>query len=551
MSVGALASKSQIRFFTAIDERSAAFMALGLASATGKATIVITTSGTAVSNLLPAAVEADRSCLPIIFITADRPARLKNCGANQTVNQEEFLLPVCRQVIQTPKEGIHQLESNFSISSIVKRTCLGALLKPGPVHLNIPIEEPLHPSYSEQKEVFMGWRPIGFKEELNQSVLDQHHVDNSLKHFPKLDPSKPGLILVGPWRGKPENLELFRKSLKEFQSLTRWPVFADPLSGVTSDQSGLIQFWELLINCSIVNIGKGIQVLRLGPLSPSKSLETFLKNLTGKQLLITEGEDRFLDPLFLAEQYSKGLNKWHLQFLKEYKDSNKKIFSKSNHLFDKLYQANEKITLYLKGKLNLEGKINEINLSRYLLTFLPKRFPLMLSSSSPIRDFLTYSGTLALTRRCFSFRGASGIDGNISLAVGISIAVGSLVLVCGDLAFLHDSNAFLLSQPKDHPLIIILIDNQGGGIFKQIGLQKIYVGNIDSLFSMPQTPNPSYIAASHKIPCRKIISFDDLKCGIAWAKQLTGPVLLHISTNATEDSLLRKEIVNDLKKIIN
>ena len=97
---------------TSIDERSAAFFALGSGTATGNAAAVITTSGTAVANLLPAAIEADRSCQPILFLTADRPSRLKNCGSNQTVNQEEFLKPVCRLVKQGPIDGLHLLSSN-------------------------------------------------------------------------------------------------------------------------------------------------------------------------------------------------------------------------------------------------------------------------------------------------------------------------------------------------------------------------------------------------------------------------------------------------------
>ena len=102
IAAGCLAEQDAIRLHTAIDERSAAFLALGLATGSGSPTVVITTSGSAVANLLPAAVEADRSCQPLLLLTADRPQRLKNCGANQTVNQEDFLAPVCRWVGSGP-----------------------------------------------------------------------------------------------------------------------------------------------------------------------------------------------------------------------------------------------------------------------------------------------------------------------------------------------------------------------------------------------------------------------------------------------------------------
>ena len=98
LAAGLLASRHDLSLTTAVDERSAAFLALGLATAAGRAVAVVTTSGTAVANLLPATVEADRSTQPLLLLSADRPLRLKNCGANQTVNQEQFLAPACRWV---------------------------------------------------------------------------------------------------------------------------------------------------------------------------------------------------------------------------------------------------------------------------------------------------------------------------------------------------------------------------------------------------------------------------------------------------------------------
>ena len=106
----------------------------------------------------------------------------------------------------------------------------------------------------------------------------------------------------------------------------------------------------------------------------------------------------------------------------------------------------------------------------------------MLAASSPVRDWLSYSGKDALMRRCFGFRGASGIDGTLSLAFGLNIALGRVVLVCGDLSFLHDVNGLLISRKSIKGLIILLIDNSGGGIFNQLDMGKFYKGNIEKLF---------------------------------------------------------------------
>tara|TARA_Y100001968_G_C19369125_1_gene724132 strand:- start:27 stop:578 length:552 start_codon:yes stop_codon:yes gene_type:complete len=158
LAAGGLVESYDLKLITSIDERSAAFLALGISTATGRATAVVTTSGSAVGNLLPAAIEADRSCQPLIFLTADRPERLKNCGANQTVNQEEFLKPVCRWVEQCSPQGFH-LCSLPDLEELVNRVWTSSHEFPGPVHCNIPFEEPLHPSLFEQKAIWNNWQP--------------------------------------------------------------------------------------------------------------------------------------------------------------------------------------------------------------------------------------------------------------------------------------------------------------------------------------------------------------------------------------------------------
>ena len=150
LAAGGLAERELLTLTTAIDERSAAFHALGMAASSGRAAAVITTSGTAVANLLPAAVEADRSTLPLIFLTADRPQRLKGCGANQTVNQEDFLSSVCRLYCTGPADGLHLLTPS-ELGDLASSAWNHTLSFPGPVHVNLPFEEPLHPSREEQR----------------------------------------------------------------------------------------------------------------------------------------------------------------------------------------------------------------------------------------------------------------------------------------------------------------------------------------------------------------------------------------------------------------
>ena len=118
---------------------------------------------------------------------------------------------------------------------------------------------------------------------------------------------------------------------------------------------------------------------------------------------------------------------------------------------------------WLDQNLPLEGAVSEISLAHWLPRLLPPDLPVMLAASSPIRDWISYGGKEALVRRCYGFRGASGIDGTLSLAMGLSKVLGPTSLITGDLALLHDSNGWLLARPEGPPLLILLIDNFGGG----------------------------------------------------------------------------------------
>ncbi len=550
MAAGFLFENSELNLYTAIDERSAAFMALGISAATQKAAIVITTSGTAVGNLLPAAVEANFSCLPIIFISADRPKRLKNCGANQTVNQEDYLKSVCRFVDFSTCNGIHLLTED-SLMLLVDRTWKQANNFYGPVHLNLAIEEPLYPSFDEQQEIWQLCESKSFSFDLIEPISTNVKGKLFNEKFIDIDPSKKGLILAGPWRGNDNSLPEFRDSIKDFQLITGWPIFADPLSGILNNQRGLIEYWELLISSGIIALKEEIQLLRLGPLTSNRPLESFLRKNSKNNILITESDKRCLDPLKQSKQYSSGFISWFNQFKLKHSIKKNQSNKHSIPLLNELLIKNQRVEEWLELKLKFDEQLSEPGLARFVPKILDKDIPIMLSASSPIRDFISFAGIDAFSRRCFSFRGASGIDGNLSLAIGLAISLGPLFFICGDLAFLHDSNALLLSQPKNYPLIILLIDNRGGGIFRTLKLDRFYKGNIEELFSMPQNVDILSIASSYDIPYREICNFDDLQISINWALKLSGPVLIHAKTNSEKDILLRRNITEGLKNFVN
>ncbi|MFS6827719.1 thiamine pyrophosphate-binding protein [Cyanobium sp. ATX-6F1] len=194
---------------TALDERSAAFFALGLGRGDGVAAAVVTTSGTAVANLLPAAVEADYSAIPLLLLTADRPAQLKGTGANQTVNQEQFLWGSCRRLLQGDPSGLAAMEPEaielLALSAWEAAQGKGPERPAGPVHLNLPFDEPLH---------LGGEALIALARELasaGQWEVGQALAGSALGRSPAeaaglapelpFDLDRPGVIVAGPWRG--------------------------------------------------------------------------------------------------------------------------------------------------------------------------------------------------------------------------------------------------------------------------------------------------------------------------------------------------------------
>ena len=532
-AAGLLASSGQLQLNTAIDERSAAFLALGLATAGGTGVAVVTTSGTAVANLLPAVIEADRSCQPLLVITADRPIRLKACGANQTVNQEDFLRPACRWFGDGAPEGLHAMASPavLELAALAWSQAHGSnqavdQAAAGPVHLNLPVEEPIHAALAEHQPlldaVLAHDEALLFP--LRPSTTQSH------RDVPRLDPSRPGVVIAGPWRGLAKDLTVYQQAVRSWLLCSGWPLLADPLAALPVDLPGRLQHWDLQIEQ--LTSPEPLQVLRLGPLPASRRLEAWLQRQAGVQVLITEGEPRHLDPLGLSQQWSGGVAAWCAQ----------QTMDPSSLLPSTWLKRDQAIGLWLADQLPAEGPISEPALAFQLAQLLPPGLPVMLAASSPVRDWLTWSGRAGSDRRCFSFRGASGIDGTLSLAMGLAIETGPMLLITGDLALLHDSNGWLHGQSDGPPLVVLLIDNGGGGIFQQLPIEQASPQRFDALFAMPQSVNPIALAAAHGVPGRSIAVIDDLPEALAWGLAQPGPVLLRVCTDRQADAAFRRKL---------
>ena len=546
IAAGELNKRGILNVFNSIDERSAGFHSLGISTASGDVSLVVTTSGTAVGNLLPAAIEADKSCKTIVFITADRPLRLKDCGSNQTVNQEEFLNSVCRSTLSTNLNGIHE-NNDVDILKIVEIVKKQILESPGPIHLNVPFEKPLDISLKDKKKGLEFFERF-YLNKTHQLLKKGNHYKNiqfSRKLLKILKFYNPGIIIVGPFQGSKRDLDSFNSALEKIQAISGWPVFVDPVSGVSSELRGLVKNWELILkkNKNIIHCD---QILRLGPLSSSNDLENFLLNFEGLQILVKENNFRKLDPIKKSFEYDFGISTFVNKLLGEFSDYEKKRKPLIKVGKD-LIREGEKIKEILNEQLFLNTKITEYKLANLVPKIWPGNYPIMLSASSPIRDWLTFSENGTLTRECFSFRGASGIDGTLSLALGIARVTKPLLLVTGDLALIHDINGFLVENAIELNLTILLINNNGGNIFNNLYKNNLEEQELKKLFLMPKSINWENLAKGYQVPIRNVSDFDKLREAFDWSLSMQKSVIIKVDINV-ENEMKEKNFI--LKKIL-
>ncbi|MCX5956290.1 MAG: 2-succinyl-5-enolpyruvyl-6-hydroxy-3-cyclohexene-1-carboxylic-acid synthase [Cyanobacteria bacterium] len=590
-----LLQRRGLRLHTALDERSAAFFALGLARATGMPAAVITTSGSAVAQLLPACVEADHGAIPLLLLSADRPDRLKGCGANQSVNQEDFLRHSCRWFGQASGTGMGGMEP-AAVEALAAEAYLRSLggnaaLPAGPVHLNLPFEEPLHVgaaslaslsgSLDVVAELPLGPAlPVGAATTMPAPATcaasptrsadpargAAHALPTWIAAFGAaspsmalvaLDPDRPGVVVAGPWRGRPQAWEAHLEGLIRWQQRSGWPVLADPLSGLRGQaQLACVGGYDLLLESPDPALAP-TQVLRLGSLPSSRRLERWLAGLDAEQVLVSEGDPRPLDPLAVVKgQSAAGMGTWvSAQLAGDQTEPRPEAEARRGPeadgscrcLAEAWRGAEERLQALLDRELStLEAAArpwSEPALARRLSRLLPPGLPLMLANSSPVRDWESFADPAAPPRLLVGFRGASGIDGTLSEACGLAEALGSCLLLTGDLALLHDANGWLWRPQLRGRLTVLVIDNGGGGIFEQlpIRIEPAELLDFDRLFAMPQPVDPLALAQAHGVPARLITSPAALPEDLAWA--LAQPFsLLVVRTDRRHDAELRRRL---------
>ncbi len=438
------------RTFIRVDERSAAFFALGLARATGEPAALVATSGSAPAHWLPAVIEADHSAIPLLLLSADRPVELQDCGANQTVDQVKLFGNHVRAFHQTGDVYCGPERLRWLSWLAHRAVDQSRFPVPGPVHINIAFREPLLPEGVAPELTRDSAPPI----RVSRGTLapDAAAVEELAAQLS----GRRGLIVCGP----PGGTRAFAAAVTAVAERLGAPVLADPLSGLrfgSHDRSRVLAGYDAFLRCSPSALPAPDWVIRFGAAPVSKALNHWLAGLDVPQVLVAE-HGRWLDPIHRATRVLHADPRAFLEALL----ARRLEPAPPDWLIG--FQTMERRVAQLASAAVEGGGLFEGEVFSALLHALPEGARLFAGNSMVIRDLDSFSGTAPKPLHLLGSRGASGIDGNVSTVLGLAAAGGGPVAgVVGDLALLHDLGGLHSTSGLD--ALIVVLNNGGGAIF--------------------------------------------------------------------------------------
>jgi 2-succinyl-5-enolpyruvyl-6-hydroxy-3-cyclohexene-1-carboxylate synthase len=472
----ALARDERIAVDVVLDERSAAFRALGMALTTRQPVVVCCTSGTAAANLHPAVIEARHARVPLLVCTADRPPELQGVGAAQTIDQGHLF---GRAVNWFGDLGPPDDATATSWRPFASRAVAEAIGPPaGPVHLNLPFREPLVPTGAPLLDV----PGRTAREPWTRSArVERAAARADVERIAELAQVHPRGVIIA---GNGGNVRV--DTATRCAAATGWPVLADPLSNARCGPFAISSYEAMARAPKFAVAHRPEFALRVGAPLTSKHTNAWLE---GVPQILVDPDGAWLDPTHeaalrvaadgdlllgaIADALAPGAPE--APWLEEWCGSERLARAAINAVLD-------------ADDVACEGRI-----TRDVARELPAQGQLAVASSLPVRALewcMEPRGEL----RVFANRGANGIDGFVSTAIGIARSAGPVTALCGDLCFLHDTNG-LLAVPTDTPATFVVIDNNGGRIFSYLAQHDL--PEFEELFATPQGLDLAAVAHAH------------------------------------------------------
>lgn len=527
-----------------IDERSAAFFALGIGMATGMPAALVCSSGTATANFYPAVIEARYSNVPLLVLTADRPHELRDSGANQTVNQinlyGQHVLWAVDVALPEQSPATIMLRSLRTLACRAVSTTIG--VESGPVHLNFPFRKPLEPIPVPTDTVVgipsrTGTTP--FTVLSHGTITPTIEQIASIQHL--IQQARRPLMIAGPRAASAPNDPLVN-AVKNFTNTFRIPLLADPLSNLRYANSNALAAYDIFLSLAPMPDAPDLVIL-LGAMPASKALEDFFIKTDLPCVLLLTDNGRWTDPYHRLTHLVQANPAYTLDILTQK--------APASPMTDPVWWA------WFNRQEEITRKALEHHISRYwfdgtviasTIASLPHQTQVVIGNSLPVRHLEQFGITASSCLRIFCNRGASGIDGTVSTAYGIASASPDFptVFITGDLAFYHDMNGLLAAKRTMGRVITVLINNDGGGIFRRLPIAD-FEPAFTQLFLTPHGLEFSHAANLYGIHYVRVDDVASLTSALWAALNTEASAIIEVCTSGEQDVLQRQMLLNAIQ----
>lgn len=535
----AFADQGAVRIYRHLDERSAGFFALGLAMASGRPVALVCTSGTAAANFHPAIIEAYYSHVPLLILTADRPPELRESGANQTIDQIKMYGDHVRWSVEAPvpQSDAPEIVIRHLRTLAARAYAMADGLAKGPVHLNFPFRKPLEPRASS---IELPSRSEGMTNNVPEpySIFSRGHLTSSPDQVETLAKAiiqkTRGLIICGP--GCPAGD--FPLAVTSLARRSGYPILADSLSNVRHGEHfderlilGGYHWWLPSFSKSEANPEI---IIRFGAVPTSSALAAYLEETAPDMQIHIREDGEWADDLHLTRHYIQA-DPEHLCAALEATLAARG--HSPNPVWSDRWASVEADTWERLDTLCPELDHFDGAAVRQVLAALPEDTTLFAGNSLPVRHIDTFDLPSRRRLTIFGNRGASGIDGNVSTALGVAAAGRRhVVAILGDITFYHDLNGLLaVGQHKLRNVTFIVVNNDGGGIFHRLPIAQLDPPFTD-LFLTPHGLTFSHAAALYGLRYAQAANVRELDLALRKAlEDPDGPQLIEINTNSVTD----------------
>ncbi|SFS41343.1 2-succinyl-5-enolpyruvyl-6-hydroxy-3-cyclohexene-1-carboxylic-acid synthase [Marininema halotolerans] len=515
-----------------VDERSAGFFALGIAKASRKPVALLCTSGTAAANYYPAVVEAKLARVPLVVITSDRPHELRDVGAPQAIDQIGMFGSHVKWFAETALPEASHTMLRY-VRTMAARAAETASVGPaGPVHLNFPFREPLVPDVDSPTLFCGGKRPLDetrfVQMSTGQRVLPAAHLDKLAEELAGME---RGLIICGP-----QEHRSLGKALDRLATSLCWPIVADPLSQLRRgdhNHQWVVDSYDAFLRHPLVK-ERAIPevVIRFGAMPISKALMLFVRQFPNCRQLIVDPDGGWREPTLMAtDMIHSDPEHFANEVAKRVEiHSPKREGTWSSTWLELDQRTREEM---MAGSLQVEG-LFEGRVFTELGKALPTGSLLFTGNSMPVRDMDSFFTKAGAQVRTMANRGANGIDGVTSTALGAALIEAPVVLVVGDLSFYHDLNGLVAAKLHGIDITVIVINNDGGGIFSFLPqAQQAEKTTFETLFGTPLGLDYEPVVRMYGGDFTRITNWEDFHTSL---QQSVGHKGLHVMEIPTDRS---------------